>query len=709
MQFDQKIFEKVHELLEDGLLDYKQVLPTFLDNEEQRAELIRDVIAAANTAQRRKRNAYLIFGVRDADRKLLGIEGQYPASNRPRNWDSMSLQKKGENIGQQFLRVINEYIYPPVEIDFRFGDFEDCHLGYLEIFPIRMPDREVFQVSKDLKTESGSLLLKKGLCWRRVGESKGEPLNQKEKEVLAASFDSHYVPRRIWKEYLKNHLIASDESSIITYDESGNVVFEEIEKSANEGNTLILIEGPPGSGKTTILKQLLAKYSLETLKELESISAEEPISSRFPIYFELKKFPESGQALIDLIAIQGLELKKWLQSDEISAQLRSIFDDKTLQFTILLDGLDEVSEAYWQKTYLSIDNLIKQYPNFQIIISSRPSRVPREWQKQTTIRVSKLNIKQIEGYLIGQKLETDTVRYIVSYLKSNSKLFELVSTPLMLKPFCDYWRDFEQRQVEEQERDNKDSKIAGQVNDRLPENVKMEFEEKQLEFVEDNEENLISKFLRDVDLTDERESLSNEELVIEKPTEVRILIPSFESPEIGRIVHFLFNALFEHDKNKDLTYDQSSIWHTRRIGLGQLATYLDGHKETATHLEIETLKFALTTIEWALNIGIIYKPYSQGHDDIGFRHNLAKQYFATFYIFELIRGKENSKNVLEGIKPSKFWADSVELFRGLTFFENTVFYLERHLVPINVRIRNSVYNWFNNILGDLFIKEARHG
>jgi predicted HTH transcriptional regulator len=61
---------------EGDLQDRKQKLYQILSSKEELAEYIKDLIALANSARMRGRDSYLIFGVTDTDRKIVGIEGQ---------------------------------------------------------------------------------------------------------------------------------------------------------------------------------------------------------------------------------------------------------------------------------------------------------------------------------------------------------------------------------------------------------------------------------------------------------------------------------------------------------------------------------------------------------------------------------------------------------------------------------------------------------
>jgi hypothetical protein len=62
---------------------------------------------------------------------------------------------------------------------------------------------------------------------------------------------------------------------------------------------------------------------------------------------------------------------------------------------------------------------------------------------------------------------------------------------------------------------------------------------------------------------------------------------------------------------------------------------------------------------------------------ICFKYRLSKLYFATIHILNL----EHDPTTLRQIPRSDFWRECLELFSGLTFFQNVLDLVTNHLIP----------------------------
>lgn len=181
-------------------------------------------------------------------------------------------------------------------------------------------------------------------------------------------------------------------------------------------NRQMLILGEPGSGKTTTL----LKIARDLLQYAEA-DASQPIPVVFPLSPWTKSFPSLEEWFID-------ELNKRYQIPRTAAS-RFIQDEKLI---LLLDGLDEVNEAYRADCVEAINHFLEQHGLIDIVICSRLldyQVLQSKLKFLNAIILQPLTAAQIDSYLarFGDKLTA-----LRTALTAESKLQEIAKTPLLL-------------------------------------------------------------------------------------------------------------------------------------------------------------------------------------------------------------------------------------------------------------------------------------
>lgn len=131
-------------------------------------------------------------------------------------------------------------------------------------------------------------------------------------------------------------------------------------------NTLqkIIIRGPAGCGKTTLLHWLINNYVITDENTRTN-------SSFFPIFIPLRRLE---QGMVEDWNIRNV-FRLTLASADLEAQMPPNFFgellEKNIDFGLLLDGLDEVSEINRDNIWKMVESIEKEFPNTRIIITSR--------------------------------------------------------------------------------------------------------------------------------------------------------------------------------------------------------------------------------------------------------------------------------------------------------------------------------------------------
>jgi hypothetical protein len=188
---------------------------------------------------------------------------------------------------------------------------------------------------------------------------------------------------------------------------------DDLRKSLKERRLILL--GDVGMGKSTTLLYL-------HLQDAEAAIANN--NNNIPIYIELKNLTEKD-------TIKNKIKSKLEFDDDI---MESLFINGKLN--IFLDGLNEIEQKIKNSIYIQIRNLLDDYPNNFIIITSRPNSYNRDFDNQLlsskipVFKLQKMGDSQILEFLT--KNGKNVKEFIVKEITENPRLKNIVQKPLML-------------------------------------------------------------------------------------------------------------------------------------------------------------------------------------------------------------------------------------------------------------------------------------
>ena len=694
-QFDAAIFSDVDKLVEDSLLEYKVELPKVLGNYEKLAETIRDVIALANTSRRRGETSYLIFGITDdpeRGRQVVGIETQSIWETDPKDWKNISVEQQCEKIHRQFCIRLSEWINPPLEIEYRYGlvsckreikdnkaeilrsEVFDKLVSYLEIQPVSTA--RPFQVKKQLK-DRNQVYLQRGDCWRRIGESKIQ-IDESEKELLYDYKTVPFIHNEDWRGYLQQFKDDYNLQTLTLFSsfdqELGQAVQEFV---AEQPENVLVIEGEPGAGKTTFLKQVRGKFAELAEANLALDPFNHSPETIIPVYFSLNRYVEKGQ-LEHLLAVKGLTINNILNTQQRVFQPEAIFKDHTIRFLFLLDALDEIKPAddNWGETISAVSTLSARLAHCKIIITSRSNTIPQRWKREFLVfEIARLTIPQVEQQVALYLSQPDEA---LKFLKAHSEIFDLVRIPLMLQPIIDYWIDIERRKEELLKGELSDSatKISNESSEQIENSTIL-----QDDTLEPQDKDLFFSLLPPIENDKEKSNLNRQEIydeqaIINQPGD--LIERDLTKPSVARLLEFVIGALLEHDEEKDLVYPYNLHRAHRQEQLSDFALYLDGKLDYATWRHAKEY-LQQEIYNWSLVIGFLDQFSQSGIERVRFKFNVWKIFFASLRLQELVI--EQDWNIINSLGKSDFWLECIEFFKDLTFYQEDYVRLQKCLLP----------------------------
>jgi hypothetical protein len=236
-------------------------------------------------------------------------------------------------------------------------------------------------------------------------------------EIYTATKLLRYPRRRIETQILQeiNHAdVVELERHVIT-----------VEEALCQYKRLMII-GLPGAGKTTLLKNLCL-LSLD-----KDVNGERYI----PVFVELRSFafPEEKISLMGkLESIFSEHI-----TDGANVLKECLNDGRIL---IVLDGLDEVPEAFYNIVYKGIDSLVKSYPRNRFIISCRTKVFSDyKFEEFTDLEIQEFSDEQINdmSHLYFSRSEncgsenSDFSNRFIAELDKYPNVKVLASNPLLL-------------------------------------------------------------------------------------------------------------------------------------------------------------------------------------------------------------------------------------------------------------------------------------
>ena len=209
----------------------------------------------------------------------------------------------------------------------------------------------------------------------------------------------------------------------------------------------VLIKGTAGSGKTTLLRWLAVMSARGKLER------NDVIKGRLPIVLTLRDFNENGlpKNLRDMLG------KRVMMPAVPKDRLESVIYERLKggKGIILIDGVDELSEAADETVKEWVRDLIEAYPRCTFVITSRPvvdlsrwlglpKHVPGGSFVEAT--VEPMNDRELEALIehwheaAAQQLNDPAARSkcagLIAKIHGDKGLRELASTPLLASALC---------------------------------------------------------------------------------------------------------------------------------------------------------------------------------------------------------------------------------------------------------------------------------
>lgn len=280
-------------------------------------------------------------------------------------------------------------------------------------------------------------------------------------QICPLSLPEIFIP--LYAEFrLENQNNSNFEESLIDEPPSEHVEFTKILDHSKRqidieeliaDNQILLIEGEPGTGKTTLLKHVAYNLSQKEARTYQSGK----LNGFLPVFIslsELHKFFSSSTEKLSSIPLAE-QMLRWLLKNRIG----KVLNFRTLQAFIearktifLLDGLDEIGFHNRNKLTSSLCDLAFAR-KCRLIATSRPygiSDIVSQRFIKNHIRIMNLQKEQVRlfikkwfQYFFKEKIAIGVTRsnQMIAEIESNPNTEILTVTPLMLTAICILYND----------------------------------------------------------------------------------------------------------------------------------------------------------------------------------------------------------------------------------------------------------------------------
>lgn len=610
--------------LRDRKSDMYGLKPSGMDN-RKKAELVRDIIAMANTACWRRSPAYILMGLTD-DGAVCGIEACLkPFGDKANIW---------ETVRRKFVDITGNYIQPNVQWDLKHGEIEDKPVAYLIVQPANLD--KFYAVKRQIKNEIDS-----NQSWIRSGESKHELTRR----VIQPTDWSKYVdvPHPLpsdWERYFERLLsdnLLRDAQEIEYYIElrtdNNNSLQNECEQFlADQDAQLLVIQGEAGSGKSTFIQRLtsqLAEEGGDTVADIIYNEAFAPPPGWIPHYFSLRgrtgieTVDELRRRLVESINQYG---KFWTEPPK---KPEGLFEQKSLHWLICLDGLDELGDKEAQENFADqLRSLLSRHPRMKVLLTSRHHAISVDWKLRTAtqvVGVQPLTEGDIQGFVEAQ-LELDRGEEILGFLRSHTDMWRLCSYPSYLAAAMRKLG----RGDEPRPQDDPNVQRILETETPVPEEQATNDAEQDARMPTATIVPVLSKPITDETVQlEEHEEENNDRDDRDSDNDV------YANFALGALLDSIYEYLWERElkRYEKLKEETDEYWERT----GELALETDGRqprfrRHTADeYLKSEQIRY------WLLGLGVLVKvPRSL----YSFFTELTKAYFAATYVHTLLQAQE---------------------------------------------------------------------
>ena len=196
--------------------------------------------------------------------------------------------------------------------------------------------------------------------------------------------------------------------------------------------SLILVEGRPGSGKTTLVQRVCKDWATKgsVLKYANLV-----------FFISLRILSDTDKQLSDVL--RRLFYRDQTQAMELETVLTNIIERNGKQICFILDGLDEYDLTSKEDTVIYRLIYKRFLPEAMVIVASRPvaiARLMRKVQAITRIEVLGFSDKHVTEYIRHYQFRDSNSEYtwikLLIYLSAHNNVFQMCYLPVQVAMMC---------------------------------------------------------------------------------------------------------------------------------------------------------------------------------------------------------------------------------------------------------------------------------
>ena len=186
----------------------------------------------------------------------------------------------------------------------------------------------------------------------------------------------------------------------------------------------VLVEGVPGSGKTTLVKRMCRDWSNDSFAQ----------DSKAVIQVVLRSLPKQDKLAIEDMVLTSVADKK--VAADIAQYVHDYLGDGVL---FILDGFDEISEEMHRSSI--VHDILEGHlaPKASFLITSRPISAQSLYELvDRRIEITGFGEEEVEKYVTDYFAASDVAvgEKLISTLRSRSTIRSLCYVPLLLRMVC---------------------------------------------------------------------------------------------------------------------------------------------------------------------------------------------------------------------------------------------------------------------------------
>lgn len=612
-QFRTELFTDPTEYEERPLRDRKRDFPNLSDRKERR-NFVKRVIAMANTTRLWCGAAYLFYGI-DNDGQIYGLENSVIASYG--NLDDVSPWEKAR---EKIRDTLSEFVTPPLlKWDLLHGKINETPVAYLLIAPVGTGP---FKVKQALDT------LLAGQCWIRFGESAqdiDDYVLSPEDDLYTYAYSSiPYILPRVWQRYFEGILNDRNSAENLTvaqdirgyqdlYTTDGRLLQEVVTQFLNGSETLLVIEGAAGSGKSAFVRRWIVAQTEAQLQAMEQkIEREEftPPVGWIPVYHRLRNEPVRTNYRLEtrLLDVINKKSESSFWSGKRPSQPEELFCKPDLHWVICLDGLDEVRTQEQQHIFIeTLHGFLEAYPRVKVILTTRPDTgIGTLKTCGNTVTIAPFNDGPVMLYLKNWVESKDYAEF-VEFLHSDDELWELCRTPACLEVAV--------------------GKMIEIAESKLSEPVEL-MKASSIEPAPIFESSINDTVIIAVP------KASDEDLTLLNPTTTDI--PELATFRVGKVLDEMYRDLWDRERKRHSEFSSYEVLWWEQTG--RLALKMDGIQFSILETEAQRALGA-TALRHVLGLGILRRDPRL----VGFNTELTKAYFAAVWLRDCLETNDVSQ------------------------------------------------------------------